>query len=141
MKNPLKPIGDKLKELRDKLAAGRKRESAKMVVDGVGDSGIIGGIALLGTAAFMPAAPATMLIAGTVFIVAGGAAKIAAWKMKPDPYDVTKPQQALPKDTDSGTSAPKLAKGLARDFANANDNARKAPAAKVAANPGIAPNP
>lgn len=88
MKNPFKGIGKKIKSFTGKFRS-KKPESARVVVDGIGDSSIIGGLALLGTAAFMPAATGTVLIAGGAFIGIGAAAKFIAAKMKPGPYDVT----------------------------------------------------
>lgn len=104
MKNPFKGIGDKLKALRDRLR-GKKPESARAIMDGIGDSTIIGGLALLGTAAFMPAATTTVLIAGGAFIGAGAVAKYIATKMKPGPYDVTgTPEDKLPPLEDDAAS-------------------------------------
>lgn len=136
MKNPFKGIGDKLKNLRDKWQAGRKRETAKVAIDGLGDSAVIGGLALIGTAAFLPAAPVTVLIAGGVFIVAGGAAKIVAAKMKPDPYDVTNPDvEKKPPVKEDNT--PKLkGKTPAPDFKKSVDNNQVTPGAKSAIKPG-----
>ena len=108
MKNPFKGIGKKVKDFTDKFRS-KKPESARAIVDGVGDSTIIGGLALLGTAAFMPAATTTVLVAGGVFIGVGATAKFIASKMKPGPYDVTgTPADKLPpmdEDSASGLKA------------------------------------
>ncbi|HYD18036.1 MAG TPA: hypothetical protein VEF76_06130 [Patescibacteria group bacterium] len=92
MKNPLKTAGEKIKNFTRKF---RKHpgETPKMVVDGIGDSSIVGGLTLIGTAAFMSASPSVMLIAGGAFILAGAGAKFAASKMKPQGFDVTAPQK------------------------------------------------
>lgn len=138
MKNPFKGIGDKLKNLRDQWKAGRKRETAKVAMDGLGDSGIIGGLALVMASAALPAAPATVLIAGGVFIAAGGAAKIIAWKMKPDPYDVTNPE-AGKKSPVKEEQPPKLSgKASGPDFKKSADNKQATPGSRPAAKPDTA---
>ncbi len=141
MKNPFKGLGDKLKTMRDKFSAARKHESAKMVVDGVGDSSIIGGIALVGTAAFLPAAPVTVLVAGGLFIAAGATAKFVAGKMKPDAYDVTNPPEAKAANENTPAASTLKAKGPAPEFRNAADKKQVLPTEKPAAKPAPAPRP
>lgn len=135
MKNPFKGIGDKLKNMRDKWRAGRKRETAKVAMDGIGDSGIIGGLALVMAAAALPAAPGTVLIAGGIFIAAGGAAKIIAWKMKPDPYDVTKPEEENKTPEKEAPATPAKGKAPGPDFKKSADNKQATPGSKPAAKP------
>lgn len=140
MKNPLKSAGEKLRSLAQKFSPPQKPETAKTFVDGLGDSGIIGGLALIGTAAFMTAAPSTMLLAGGAFVLGGVTTKIAASRMKPATLDVTapeKPDVPVPVETPSTLAG----KTLGPAFKNANDDVKTEVAAKPAPKPRFAPKP
>jgi hypothetical protein len=91
MRNPFRAIVEKLKELKGKvppLPHDEKPRDKKEYVDNVGDSFLIGGIAIIGIAAFTPATGAA-LVTGAIFVAAGGTAKYAAWKMKPNGPDLS----------------------------------------------------
>lgn len=140
MKNPLKSAGEKLRELAQKFTPQRKPETAKTFIDGLGDSGIIGGLALIGTAAFMTAAPSTMLLAGGAFVVGGLAAKLTASRMKPATLDVMAPKKTVvpaPVETPSTLAG----KTVGPSFKNANDDVKTAVAARPAPKPRFAPKP
>lgn len=124
MKNPLKSAGEKLRNFAQKLTPPKKSETPKTFIDGLGDSGIIGGLALIGTAAFMTAAPSTMLLAGGAFVIAGAGAKFAAAKMPAPQLDVTAPPKAaIPEQQSSSRWTQKISKA----FTNARDNKPKPP--------------
>lgn len=139
MKNPLKKVGDAIKNLHDRFK-NRKRESAKTAIDGLGDSGIVGGIALIATSVVLPAAPATMIAAGTIFVLGGVTAKVIASKMKPDAYDVTKPQDVKPAGPPPDQRLPKVKKP-GPDFTKAHDADPAQPKDNPAKKPGAAPKP
>lgn len=90
MKNPFKAIIDKIREMKSgipPLPRDEKPRDKKEYVDNVGDSFLIGGFAIIGVAAFTPATGAA-LITGAIFVAAGGTARYAAWKMKPNGPDL-----------------------------------------------------
>lgn len=140
MKNPLKSAGEKLRNFVQKLTPPKKSETPKTFIDGLGDSGIIGGLALIGTAAFMTAAPSTMLLAGGAFVLGGVAAKFTASRMKPATLDVTAPEKP---DVPAPVEAPSTlaTKTIGPAFKNANDDVKTAVAAKPALKPRVAPKP
>ncbi len=140
MKNPLKSAGEKLRNFAQKFAPRKKSETPKTFIDGLGDSGIIGGLALIGTAAFMTAAPSTMLLAGGAFVVGGLAAKFTAARMKPPTLDVTAPKRpAVPAPVEKPSTLANKTPGPA--FKNANDDVKTAVAAKPAPKPRFVPKP
>lgn len=140
MKNPLTSAGQKLRNFAQKLTPPRKSETPKTFIDGLGDSGIIGGLALIGTAAFMTAAPSTMLLAGGAFVIGGLAAKFTASRMKPATLDVTAPKKP---DVPAPVATPSTlaTKTIGPAFKNANDDVKTAVAAKPAPKPHFAPKP
>ncbi len=140
MKNPLKSAGEKLRNFAQKFTPPKKNETPKSFIDGLGDSGIIGGLALIGTAAFMTAAPSTMLLAGGAFVVGGLAAKFTASRMKPATLDVTAPKKP---DVPAPLEKPSTLadKTIGPAFKNANDDVKTAAAAKPAPKPRFAPKP
>lgn len=140
MKNPLKSAGEKLRNFVQKLTPSRKSETPKTFIDGLGDNGIIAGLALIGTAAFMTAAPSTMLLAGGAFVAGGLAAKFTASRMKPTTLDVTAPKKP---DVPAPVAKPSTLanKTLGPAFKNANDDVKTAVAAKPAPKPRFAPKP
>ncbi len=140
MKNPLKSAGEKLRSFAQKLSLPKKSETPKTFIDGLGDSGIIGGLALIGTAAFMTAAPSTMLLAGGAFVVGGLTAKFTASRMKPATLDVTAPKKPdVPAPVEPPSALTEKTIGPA--FKNANDDVKTAVAAKPAPKPRFAPKP
>ena len=140
MKNPLKSAGEKLRNFAQKLTPPKKSETPKTFINGLGDSGIIGGLALIGTAAFMTAAPGTMLLAGGAFVLGGVAAKFTASRMKPAVLDVTAPEKpVVPAPVE--TSSTLATKTIGPAFKNANDDVKTAVAAKPAPKPRSAPKP
>lgn len=140
MKNPLTSAGDKLRSFAQKFSLPRKPETPKTFIDGLGDSGIIGGLALIGTAAFMTAAPSTMLLAGGAFVVGGLAAKLTAARMKPATLDVTAPKRP---DVPAPVEKPSTLAGkmLGPAFKKANDDVKSAAVAKPAPKQRLAPKP
>ena len=143
MKNPFKGLGGKVKSGLDKMkgAPAHKGETPKAIVDGVGDSSIIGGLSMFAAAAFLPAATGTVLLAGSLFLAAGVGAKYIASRMK---VEAELPAPPAPKAPPAPEDAPaSQVKPATPDFTLAvtpKQETGTTPAATPAVKPPAAPS-